>query len=105
MATTEFSHIGRATAPRGFSHLVEAGVSRVAAAWTAVKNRRLVSQLASWDDRMLGDIGVTRGDVQSALAAGLVEDPSSRLNALAAERKFAARSQGRGRHNEWRVDV
>ncbi len=52
MATTEFSH----SESYGLRHFVEAGFARVAAVWTAVKNRRSVNNLLYWDDRMLSDI-------------------------------------------------
>ena len=70
-----------------------------------MKNRRSVSQLAGWDDHMLRDIGLTRGDVHSALPRRFADDPSYRLSAFSAERKSAARAQSRERHNEWRVDI
>jgi len=105
MATTEFTHTEPLSAAHGLRQLLMAGAARVAAMWQAAKNRRSVNGLAGWDDRMLGDIGLTRGDVHSALASGFAEDPSYRLSAFSSERRFAARAQGRQRHNEWRVDI
>lgn len=45
----------------------------------ALKDRREVRHLAEFDDRMLKDIGLTRGDVQSALSEPLLHNPSSVL--------------------------
>ena len=103
--TTEFSHSELGTPAHGLRHVFDAGASRLAAVWNAVKNRRSVNQLAGWDDRMLSDIGLTRGDVDSALASGFADDPSSRLSAFSSERKSGTRAQLRERHNEWRVDI
>jgi uncharacterized protein YjiS (DUF1127 family) len=49
------------------------------AAFRAIVNRRSVSTLASMDDRMLKDIGLTRGDVDGALAQPWHRDPSREL--------------------------
>jgi uncharacterized protein YjiS (DUF1127 family) len=103
--TTEFSHTELANPAHGLRQVFEAGAARAVALWNAVKNRRSVNQLAGWDDRMLSDIGLTRGDVHSALASGFAEDPSNRLSAFSGERKSAAHAQFRERHNEWRVDI
>jgi uncharacterized protein YjiS (DUF1127 family) len=42
----------------------------------ALKHRREIIQLADFDDHMLKDIGLTRGDVEGALAEPLVHNPS-----------------------------
>ena len=42
---------------------------------------------------MLGDIGLTPGDVRSALAAPVGDDPSYRLGVLSIERRAAFRAQ------------
>jgi uncharacterized protein YjiS (DUF1127 family) len=73
-------------------NLAAAGAARLVALWNAVKNRRSVARLPKWDDHMLSDIGLTRGDVRSALAAPFSEDPSDRLGALQGERRSAARA-------------
>ena len=103
--TTQFSQAALSTSAHGLRYVFEAGTTRVVALWNAVKNRRSVNRLAGWDDRMLSDIGLTRGDVHSALASGFADDPSYRLSAFSGERKFAARAQVRERHHEWRVDI
>jgi len=61
-------------------------------AWQAMRNRRAVAGLLEWDDRMLRDIGLTRGDVRAAMAGPVHEDPSSRLADTCAERRAARRA-------------
>lgn len=66
------------------AHVVRAVATAVATqagrAWIAYRNRRSVNELMGWDDAMLKDIGLTRGDVYRALACPSLEDPSARLN-------------------------
>ncbi len=57
---------------------------RVVAQWVtgfhrALKNRRDIELLASLDDRMLSDMGLTRGDVRDAISEPLWRDPSAIL--------------------------
>jgi uncharacterized protein YjiS (DUF1127 family) len=59
-----------------------------------VQNRRAVLGLLDWDDRALGDIGLTRADVRLALGLPFREDPSTRLQAWALERRAARLAQG-----------
>jgi uncharacterized protein YjiS (DUF1127 family) len=42
----------------------------------ALKHRREIIQLADFDDHMLKDIGLTRSDVEGALAEPLIYNPS-----------------------------
>ncbi len=42
----------------------------------ALKHRREIKNLEEFDDRMLKDIGLTRGDVSSALDEPLLRNPS-----------------------------
>ena len=71
-----------------------AGVAaHVAAVWRAAQNRRSVAKLLAWDERMLKDIGLTEGDVRSAMAVPASEDPSQRLRALSVERRAAVRAE------------
>ncbi len=58
-------------------------------AWRVWRNRKTVANLANLDDRALRDIGLTRADVRSALAAPAGHDPSRQLASLVAERRFA----------------
>jgi uncharacterized protein YjiS (DUF1127 family) len=68
----------------------------------AYRNRRQVARLLSWDAHMLRDIGLTPGDVSSALASPLAEDPSCRLDALARERRRAVEAGARERRDRGR---
>jgi uncharacterized protein YjiS (DUF1127 family) len=45
----------------------------------AVINRRAINHLATMDERMLKDIGLTRLDVEGARSAPLLDDPTRRL--------------------------
>lgn len=60
----------------------------------ARRNRKTILSLGEWNDEMLHDIGVTRGDLHSAIGVSLLDDPSERLGALAdvRSRVRAARS-------------
>jgi uncharacterized protein YjiS (DUF1127 family) len=53
------------------------------------RSRRL---LAAFDDRMLADIGLTRGDLNDALAEPLWRDPTSVLARRQGERRWARRA-------------
>ena len=44
---------------------------------------------------MLSDIGLTQGDVRSALSGGLTEDPTDQLGARYGERRYATRATAR----------
>ncbi len=57
--------------------------------WKHYQDRRAMVELASLEDRMLDDIGITRDDVYSALAAGDGKDPSWHLRIRASERRCA----------------
>lgn len=76
---------------------MNAAVAFVRAMWKARRNRRVVGTLHGFDDRMLRDIGLTRGDVAAALAGPAFGDPSTRLRIFAVERRAGRRAQVR----EW----
>jgi uncharacterized protein YjiS (DUF1127 family) len=97
MATTELFHGQPATAGERLQHLVAGAFARLAAVWRAARNRRSVGKLLEWDARMLGDIGLTPGDVRSVLAAPIGDDPSYRLGVLSVERRAAFRAQAEER--------
>jgi uncharacterized protein YjiS (DUF1127 family) len=63
------------------------------------QNRRSVARLLKWDTHMLGDIGLTQGDVYAAMSTRLDEDASTQLAMLSMERRFAGRAQARDRLN------
>ena len=52
---------------------------RVGAIGRAIAGRRVLRELASFDDRMLRDIGLSRHDLRSAAAEPLYRDPTSLL--------------------------
>ena len=102
MATTEFTQIQPASAGERLLHLVQGGLARIAAVWRAARNRRSVGKLLDWDSRMLNDIGLTPGDVRSALAAPIGDDPSYRLGVFSVERRAAIRAQAEERARQMR---
>lgn len=57
--------------------------------------REAMSVLSGMDKHMLRDIGLSEGDVRSALAEPIWSDPTVCLKRLAVERRAAARAQGR----------
>ena len=65
--------------------------------WRLASNRRSVAKLLEWDERMLRDIGLTRGDVCSVMALPNSQDPSYRLSELSGERRAALRAEARER--------
>lgn len=65
---------------------------RVAQAFLAFRHRRDTVLLASFDDRMLADIGLTRTELRQALREPLWRDPT----ALLASRVEARRATRRG---------
>lgn len=54
-----------------------------------LRNRQAMRVLARMDDRMLADIGLSRGDLQDAYAQSLWRDPGNLLRARALERRLA----------------
>ncbi len=94
MATTELTQSTPAGAGEKLRRLVEAGLARLVRLWGAARNRRSVARLLEWDDHRLRDVGLTPGDVRSALSAPVGHDPSSHLHAMALERRMAARAAG-----------
>lgn len=53
----------------------------------AYKHRRDINMLAAMDERMLADIGLTRGDLRDAIGEPLWRDPSTVLVSRADERR------------------
>ena len=98
MTTTQFD-VSQLQSPAGekLAALGRIVVRRVAGLWRAMQNRRSVKQLLEWDARMLNDIGLTPGDVLSAMSGPVGEDPSYRLSVLSVERRAAIRAAARER--------
>ena len=92
MGITDFTGSTPASTGGKLLILAEAGFARLAAMWRSMRNRRSVARLLEWDNRMLGDIGLTAGDVRSALAGPLGDDPSYRLGVMSVERRAAFRA-------------
>jgi uncharacterized protein YjiS (DUF1127 family) len=69
-----------AAAARGVRHVCE-----------ILRNRRDAAVLASFNDRMLADIGLTRSDLRDAFAEPPWRDPTAILVARARERRTARR--------------
>lgn len=57
----------------------------------AVARRRHIAQLGGFDDRMLRDIGLTRGDLLDATSGPLWQDPTALLVVRSVERRAARR--------------
>lgn len=77
--------------------LISALLQRAVAFIEAARNRRQVAKLLHWDSRMLRDIGLTPGDVRSAMASPFGHDPSCRLDTMARERRNAFHAAARER--------
>jgi uncharacterized protein YjiS (DUF1127 family) len=58
-----------------------------------MKNRRDAFRLADLDDRMLADIGLTRGDVRDAFSEPVWRDPTAILVSRAQERRINRRGR------------
>jgi uncharacterized protein YjiS (DUF1127 family) len=71
------------------------GVAVFVRGWTAHRHRRVVREMLAFDDHMLADIGLRRGDVTAALAMPTLSDPSTRLRILAVERRAGSRAMRR----------
>eukprot|EP01037_Dinobryon_pediforme_P039532 gene39532-48193_t len=65
--------------------------------WRSWRNRGPVLRMLEMDDCMLRDIGLTRGDIHSALASPMAIDPSTRLRVMAVERRAGMRAQAKER--------
>jgi uncharacterized protein YjiS (DUF1127 family) len=84
-----------AQTPSQFAWLVNAVagivVARVRQLGQTIKNRRDAVTLASLDDRMLADIGLTRGDVRDAVSEPVWRDPTAILVSRSQERRINRR--------------
>jgi len=87
---TAFSSFG--TAATG---LAIAGVTGAVQFAKAIARRRMLSQMAEFDDRMLRDIGLTRSDLRDASAGPIWQDPTSVLVVRSVERRASRRAVAR----------
>lgn len=78
-------------------HFASAVFHRAVEFVEAMRNRRQVAKLLYWDAHMLRDIGLTPGDVHSAMAGSIAKDPSCQLESLAQERRHASQMLARER--------
>lgn len=85
----------RSSAFSSFSTVVGAlvfGAMRgVSAIGRALHRRTVLNQLAEFDDVMLRDIGLTRGDLRDSAASPIWQDPTRVLVMRAVERRTAQR--------------
>ena len=81
--------------PSHFARLVNAvagiAVARARQLLQLVKNRHDATVLAGLDDRMLADIGLTRGDLRDAYSEPVWRDPTAILVSRAHERRINRR--------------
>jgi len=81
--------------PSHFARLVNAvagiAVARARQILQLVKNRHDATVLAGLDDRMLADIGLTRGDLRDAYSEPVWRDPTAILVSRAHERRINRR--------------
>lgn len=82
-----------ASAARGTRAVAEGTVRYV----RAYLNRRVAIGMMDLDERMLKDIGLTRGDVHAAIVGPADVDPTVRLRILAVERRAGSRAVARER--------
>ena len=68
---------------------------RVSAIGRALSGRRVLRELASFDDRMLRDIGLSRSDLRSAAAEPLYRDPTALLAGRVDESRVGGTARGR----------
>ncbi|MEM1048844.1 MAG: DUF1127 domain-containing protein [Pseudomonadota bacterium] len=102
MATlTRFVPTGPASAS-AFRVLGNAIVTLVKAVARWYTNRRQTRLLLEMDDRMLSDIGLTRGDVRAALRTAGTIPPLERLRLIAVEKRATARALAADRLNRSR---
>ena len=75
-----------------FAAMAQVVVSRIRQVVMAVKHRRDIAILASFDDRMLADIGLNRSDLREAFGGPMWRDPTALLvNRVAARRLWRPR--------------
>ncbi len=63
-----------------------------------LETRQAIRKLSQLDDHLLSDIGLSRGDVRSAVAYGAGADATTRLRILAVERRAKERQEYHNRY-------
>jgi hypothetical protein len=86
---------------KGIAAQVSGWVATISKPFMVWSNRRQVGGLMDLDERMLADLGLTRGDIAASLATPFLDDPSRHLTNLAHERRNARRAQARERLAEF----
>ncbi len=81
---------GRHSSTNGLNDAVRTALKQLKHLFVVWKNRRAIMRLARHNDRMLDDIGLSRGDIDWALSHSLVDDPSLALAKRVARRRSAA---------------
>lgn len=84
-----------------FGRAFDRFAQRVATFMVAWRGRRAVSELAHFDARLLGDIGLTRADVTGAIERPMHEDPTAHLAGVVRERRVAEAAQKREAARAW----
>ncbi len=74
-------------AAAGIARVAGNVIARVVDVFRAYKHRRALTQLSHLDERMLRDIGLTRGDLRDAAAEPLWRDPTTVLVRRSNERR------------------
>ena len=86
------------TSPSVFASAVAVLVTGLKAISRALKNRRDAGLLATMDDRMLADIGLTRSDLRDAYAEPLWRDPTDMLAGRVSEKRRYRTRRRDGQH-------
>lgn len=81
---------------RTVSSVAEMAVVSIRAVFRTLKNRRDAASLSGLDDRMLADIGLTRGDLHDAYAEPVWRDPTTVLVTRVTERRVNRRRTATG---------
>lgn len=82
---------------RFFAAFAGAAVRRAKQILRTLKHRRDLAMLAGFDDRMLADIGLTRGDLRDAFSLPVWQDPCPILVSRAGDRRAARHRRAIGR--------
>jgi uncharacterized protein YjiS (DUF1127 family) len=88
----QFQPRGAGSLSPAFSVFFDLGLAVLAVIGAVLNRYRAARALSSFDSRMLADIGLTQGDVDSAFSEPLWRDPTRRLAVIAIERRSAARA-------------